>query len=578
MNTHFNNMEQNKKIVLLNKKNCYHHFIICLIMLGLSINSNAQSLKKVKAKLQKVTVYLQGAHMFYNENVSLQAGNNEIVFENISPYLNEASLQASSKGAIVMDIKHNLKYKEKTTATRKYDKAIENVLDSLEDIDYSIRDIDNKFKVLTSEKNMLLNNRIMKGESLKDSLALLKNGMVFLKEKLNSIYEEELKLERTKNKLLKQKTKLDDRHNTLVLLQSGNGSESMVSAQPIHQVIVTLFSETAVTTNVTFNYFMQNANWVPVYDLQATSANNSFQLKYFANVIQNSGLEWGNVPLTISTSNPNETNVKPELSNWYLSFQDYLKLRQNNNVISNASVPLNESFNGFTSKYQSTDLSKQESSKKYMEEYVQISENMIRTEYEIKLNYTIAADGKTHKVLINQRDVPMIMEFAAVPKMCTDAFLLAKVTGWEDMNIIPGKARLYFDGGYIGEMLLNASTTSDTLNISLGRDKSIALTRKKIKEDYKQKTLSEEKVETRTIELMVRNTKNVPIEITLEDQIPVVTGTNEIKVVLLKSDDAVVDEATGKLTWKVHLKVKDSKKIVFSYEIHYPKNKKVDGL
>lgn len=557
------------------KRNRPTQMYVLLILLSFGFSTLAQSPKTYTPKLQKVTVYLQGAHLYYNENVILQAGNNELIFENVSPYINVASLQAASKGAVVMEVKHQIKYKEKKVATRKYDTEIENVLDSLEDIAYAMKDIDNKTYVLETEKNMLLNNRIIKGQPIRDSLATLRDGMAFLKEKLNAIYEQSLKLERMKAKLQKQKNKLDIRYGTLTLLQSGQDIYNNSGAQQINQVVVTVYSDAATTAQVNFNYFVQNANWAPVYDLQATSATNNFNLKYFANVTQTTGIEWTNVPLTLSTSNPNETNVKPELSPWYLGFMDYLKRDKYSKSLSNAPISLQEVT---ITKKDNSSTDDVEEDQKYVQKYVQITESIIRTEYEIKLNYTIAADGKMHKVLINQKEVPMIMQFAAVPKVCTDAFLMAKVTGWEDMNIIPGNARLYFDGGYVGEMYLDASTTSDTLNVNLGRDKTIAITRKKIKENFKEKIFADDKVETRTIEIVVRNTKNVPVEIVLEDQIPIATGSNEIRVDLFENDGATLDEVTGKLTWKVQLKVKDTKKITFTYQIRYPKGKTIAGL
>ncbi len=528
--------------------------------------------KPVNAKLQKATVYLQGAHLYYTENVNLSAGNNEFIFENISPYLTDASLQASSKGGVLMEVKHVLKYKEKNIVARQYDKEIQNVADSLEELGYDLKDIENKLKVLSTEKTMLLNNRIIRGEPLRDSLALLRDGMQFLQEKLNSIYEQELKLEKAKNKLLKLKYKLEARQNFLVLLQSGQDNSDNTAAQPTHQVVVTLFSETAMAAQINFNYFIQYASWVPQYDLQATSVTGNLQLKYFANVSQNSGIDWANVPLTLSSSNPNEGNTRPELNPWYLSFvqaQNYY----NGETPSNARMPQAQE----TKRVESADKKAGELDKS-LEQYIQVTENIIRTEYEIKLNYTIAADGKSHKVLISQKDIPMQLQFASVPKVCADAFLMARVTGWEEMNIIPGSARIYFDGAYVGEMYLNATTTSDTLNINLGRDKSIAITRKKIKENYKEKLVGDDKIETRTIELVVRNSKNIPIEIILEDQIPVVIGTNDIKVTLIKADGAELEEGAGKLKWNVRLGVKDTKKITFTYEIRHPKSKPVAGL
>jgi uncharacterized protein (TIGR02231 family) len=544
--------------------------IIIYFAILISFTGQAQTGKVINAKLQKATVYLQGAHLYYSENVNLVTGNNEFIFENISPYLTDASLQAISKGGVVMDLKHILKYKEKPVQTRQYDKEIQNVLDSLEDLAYDIKNIDNKNKVLQTEKTMLLNNRIIKGEPLRDSLALLRDGMQFLQDKLNSIYELELKLEKAKNKLVKLKRKLEDRNNMLALLQNGQENSNTASAQPIHQVVVSVYSENSGSAQISFNYFIQYANWQPQYDLQASSANGNFQLKYFANVTQNSGIEWTNVPLTLSTSNPNESNTKPELNPWYISFLQYMQ--QNRGMDANAQMPVREETKA-AAKY----LEDKEADKS-MANYVQVTENIMRIEYEIKLNYNIASDGKAHKVLINQKELPMLLQFATVPKICADAFLMARITGWEDMNIIPGNARLYFDGSYVGEMYLNASTTEDTLNVNLGRDKTIAITRKKIKDNYKEKLVGDDKIETRTIELVVRNTKNIPIEIVVEDQIPVVQATNDIKVTLLKSDGAELDEATGKLIWNMKLGVKDSKKIVFTYEIRHPKSRPVAGL
>lgn len=541
---------------------------------------NAQSPKTINAKLQKVTVYLQGADLYYTENVNLSAGINEFAFENISPYINQPSLQASIKNGVVMDVKYELVYEEakpKPSATKKYDKEIEQVLDSLEDLRYEEKDADNHLKALTTEKNMLMNNRIIKGEPLKDSLQLLQQGMAFLKERLNAIYAEELKYEKIKDKIAKTRNRLNIRHKALLLLQSGNGDANDTEAKPIHKVLVTVYAENPATTQLSFNYFVQNAHWVPAYDLQASSVNGTLKMNYFANVTQSTGLDWKNTQLTLSTSTPTESNTKPTLSPWYLSFFEHKSF--NPAPSTNSAMPLKKE----TLRYRNdnADAEYYDDEEKDMNtllDYINVTENLLRVEYEIKLNYTLNSDGRNHKVLINDKDVPMTLQFAAVPKVSSNAFLMARITGWEEMNIIPGNARLYFDGAFVGEMYLDPSTTEDTLSVNLGRDKSFALTRKKVKEKHKEKFIGDEKVETRTIELTVRNTKNQTIEIEIEDQIPVVSGTNEIKVVLKESDEAELDEPSGSLKWKLKLKAKETKKVKFTYEIHYPKDKPVAGL
>lgn len=542
---------------------------------------NAQNNKPIKAKLQKATVYLQGAHLYYSETVNLSQGINDLVFENISSSINVASLQANCKEGTVMEVRNFEKYKERKPTTNKYAREIERIQDSLEDYKFYDIELDNKLKVITVEKNLLTNNKLMRGELFNDSLVLLRESMIFLKAKLNEYYEQELKIQRNKANNDKIVSKLQERYNLLINLQENNGEENQEDETPTMQVIVTIFAENPTQTQVSFNYLIPNASWVPQYDLQASTQSNNFQLKYFANITQNSGLDWKNTNLTLSTSNPNEANFKPELTPWYLSFLEY-RQKPTVNYLSNKLVPIQA-----TKKlgYESTDKDAPRTDDNYSQieekpltDYIEVSQNLIRTEYEIKLNYNIASDGRAHKVLINQKQVPMQLAFAAVPKLCNDAFLQAKIVGWEDLNIIPGSARLYFDGTYVGEMYLNASSNSDTLSVNLGRDKTIVLTRKKLKEKFKVKFIDNEKIETRTIELMVRNTKNMALEMELEDQIPIVQGTEEIKVKLLHSDDAELDELTGKLKWRIKIGSKDTKKITFTYEIRYPKGKPVAGL
>jgi uncharacterized protein (TIGR02231 family) len=520
----------------------------------------------IMAKLQKTTVYLQGAHLYYNENVTLSAGISEFTFENISPGIMVNTIQAGTSIGFVMDIKHKLTYKESPPQTvKRYDKEIKQVLDSIEDMGYLIRENENAASVAAKEKDLLLNNPLMNGKSPKDSLELLKESIAFLKEKLSSILKEELKLEKAHAKLIKKQSDLSSRYQSLILLQNG-AQANQQQAKPVNQVIITVFSEGAGTARINFNYLVQNAHWVPQYELAARSSDNKMDLHYFGNVTQNSGIDWKDVPMTLSTFDPTGSNIKPELSPWFLSYLQYRDVIQ-----SNASYPLKE---------QSLFLGKkaEDDSKENIGNYVAVNDNLLRTEYEIKLKYDIVSGPDNHKVLISKREIPMSLQFAAVPKLSNDAFLMASVTGWEDMNIIPGTARLYFDGAYVGETYLDANTTSDTLKLNLGRDRQITMTRKKVKEKISTRLIGNDKVETRTIEIVVRNTNSQDIDLLLEDQIPVAAATEDIKIKLLGSTDAELEESSGKLTWKFKLKSKEYQKVVFSYEIKYPGDKVVYGL
>jgi uncharacterized protein (TIGR02231 family) len=154
---------------------------------------------------------------------------------------------------------------------------------------------------------------------------------------------------------------------------------------------------------------------------------------------------------------------------------------------------------------------------------------------------------------------------------------MGKVVNWEDLNLIPGAAKIYFDDSYIGTTTIDPISTKDTLYINLGRDRSIIVKRQNVKEKCKEQLVGEFKMVSKTIEITVRNTKAIGLAFEIEDQIPI-TIDPAIKITLGDNDGAIYNEVTGKLTWKINIKPKDTKKIRFTYEVKYPKDKFIQGL
>ncbi len=555
---------------------------LCFGLTLILIANVLMAAKPISSKVDKATVYLQGAHLYHQETVYLQTGNNEFVFENISSGIIENSLQANSKGGTVMEVQYRSYYKEVKPVQRTYAKEIARINDSLEMFGFDLQEIHNKNYVLETEKKMLLNFKLIKGESTKDSLPLLAGAMDFTHTRLNLIYDQSLVLERKKSKINKMVTQLNERLKHLQLLESGV-YQANDQAEIVQQVVVNIYAETPGTAVINFNYFIPNASWQPVYELHANPIDNKMTVKYFAMVSQQSEVNWDQTLLTLSSSNPMEQNMKPVLTPWYISLQQFVQMRKQHQLSNAQLQTLAPAKVTSKSKSLQEDLSTDDSETPYAEskaiqEYINISENLLRTEYDIKLKYQILSSTKPHKVMIKQESIAMGLEFAAVPKLSSDAFLMANVSGWESLNLLPGNARVYFDNGYIGETFINPQSESDTLAFNLGRDKSLVIQRRKIKEKSRSKILETEKVESRTIELVVRNTKSSAVYINLEDQIPVVKGNNDIKVTLLDGSGAQLEEVEGKLTWRIKVNSKETKKLSFTYEIRYPKDKVVYGL
>ncbi len=575
------------------KKIILNVLFLFVVVIG-QAQTQATPIKSQKGNVSKVIMFQTGAQLFYAENVSIGAGTTQIAFENVSPYLLQHTLQAAAQSAavVVLDVRYNVKVVENTEETDKtlpdeaiqrYARDIKAAQDSIVELDFLQKDISYKINALQAERTLLANNKMMRGEIARDSMALFVQVINFYKERLNKMDTESLQLEREQAKINKQRTHLTDRIRNFQLLMAGKEPKPRDTPKPTPQVIVTFLSDYATTTTVDFNYAIQQAGWTAGYDLRASKETPNIDLKHRAQVWQNSGVNWQNVALILSTGDPNQSNVKPVLQPQFLT-QAQPPPSYNGVTITSAGAtkPAAAPRNNSNARYENealaaTDNVKFQEKKHADYDIGNVAQNMTRIEYEIKVKYSIESDGKPRNVVIQTRNVPATYVYSVIPKLDGDAFLIAKVTGWEDMNLVAGAARIYFDNSFIGETTINPSNLSDTLSLNLGRDKGIVVTRTKLKDKSKDKFIGDDRVLTREYEIALRSTKGNAIRIVVEDQMPV-SNDAAIKITPLENDDAKFNAETGKLIWDINLKGRNTERIRFSYEVRYNKDKNVYGL
>lgn len=76
--------------------------------------------RKTPSSIKNVIVYLSGAQITREATVTLQPGINEIVFTELSPLINENSIQVSGlKTASILSVTFSTNYMEKKEATGK---------------------------------------------------------------------------------------------------------------------------------------------------------------------------------------------------------------------------------------------------------------------------------------------------------------------------------------------------------------------------------------------------------------------------------------------------------------------------
>jgi uncharacterized protein (TIGR02231 family) len=192
--------------------------------------------------------------------------------------------------------------------------------------------------------------------------------------------------------------------------------------------------------------------------------------------------------------------------------------------------------------------------------------------YEIHDRYTIETDGKTTTIGIKQMDVPAIYDYYATPKIDPAAYLTAKMINWQDFDLQSGEVSLYFEGTSLGKTYMDLASTTDTLSLSMGKDNAVKITRKLVKEYSTKKFIGSNLTDSRQYEISIHNSKRVPINITVLDQLPI-SVTKDIVIEDAKANDAQIDKETGIATWIFTMQPSEEKRMEISYQVKYPKDR-----
>jgi uncharacterized protein (TIGR02231 family) len=546
--------------------------LILPVALLIAFTANANNEKKVKSTVKNVTVFTQGAQVFRTSSVILNSGVTDLIFSGVSPYINPTSVQAGGKGEfIVLEVKHNIRYPEppqpaESQIPKEIQKEIRLLEDSLTELGFRREELADRKSALQLEKDMIIKNKLSNGEGKSDSLPVLKQAMEFFRLKLTDINSQLSKIKRQELKNSTVTTDITARLNDLKKYK--NSEDPKVNYEPVHEIIVTVSADQTTTGNIDVSYMVSQAGWIPTYDLRSTTASAPVQLTYKANVYQNTKEDWDDVKLKLSTSNPNRSNIKPTLPPWYINYysgqyRDAIQMTRpaaaGNTTLSNEEM--------LDAKKELDKMSPAQSASNYS----QIVETMSNVIFEISLPYNIPSDGNNHVVSIKTSDLPASYYHYLVPKLDCEAFLLAKVTGWENMSLLPGKANVFYEGTFVGETVLNPAVINDTLDLAFGRDNGITVTRTKKPVKESNKLLGSEITKTITYELRMKNNKSKTINLVVEDQIPL-TQNKDIKVEMKDNGNSEYNVQTGLLKWNLSVNPKEYKTLNFSYAVTYNKD------
>ncbi len=537
------------------------NLLVAIVMAALlSVGAYAVN---VKSEIKEVTIYQRNAKITREATVSIPAGITEILMEDLTSSILQNSLQVDIEGkAILLSATARINY----MTNQKESPRIKELKDSLELVDNEINWLQNQKIVYQGEEKVINENNRLGSEQEGLNVEELEQLVSFYRTRLLEVKKEILKIDKKVKDLKLVKSRIQNQLNEL----------SSTRNKPTGEIIINVSSNIPTRIGLKISYLTPNAAWSPVYDIRADGTDKPLKLIYKANVYQQTGYDWKDVKLTISTGNPTVDNNRPILYPWHIDIfvppavVGYgTKQRMLKSTEPSQMMQLN-----IAQEVTVEDLEEEAEMPLYM---VTETTSQMAAEYNIEVLQDIPSDGKEHLVAMKEYEPNADFTYHTVPKLSEGAFLLAKVADYGQYNLLPGKANLFFQGMYVGQSTINPVTTADTLLVSLGRDNKISVKRNQLKDFTSKQVIGGNIKEIKGFEIFVRNNNVFPVNLEVLDQIPI-SNNKEIEVKLEDTGGADYIQDYGKLLWKLDLKAGQTKNIRFVFSVKYPKDKKIRGL
>lgn len=495
------------------------------------------------SKLTDVTVFQSGAQLSRSAKLQVPKGVSSIVFKGISETMNPKTLQFTGDQKMTL---LSITTKQDFLSPDYESEIVVSLKKRIYDLRVSTRKIKAKDSALKLEKQMLVTNQKVTGTSvsldqLQKTAAYFGKRMLELNLEIENIVFELEDLQKKKQKLEKQ-------------LQQ----ERQANTKKTNKVIVKVLSEKATTANFKLSYLVNNASWNSTYDARVNDLKKPVELTHKAEIIQSTGEDWNNVNLVLATGNPSAGAQAPYMKPWYVNLR-------NTQMLQNAPTSNHRNANTHFRAEADQALSKEISFDQY-----NVSQNITQQEYTVDRKQSIASSGQPSVVILRKLDLDAKYEYHAKPRLDKDAFLIAKVYNWEKYNLLSGNLALFNNTTYVGTAYLNVENPTDTLQLSLGRDKNVIIERTRLIGKQEKVFFGSKRVDTYVWNIEVKNTKNASIILVLRDQIPV-SQHEDVEINIKNVDGGRLDAPSGIIKWSIPIAPGKGLIKQVAYEVKYPK-------
>jgi len=340
---------------------------------------------------------------------------------------------------------------------------------------------------------------------------------------------------------------------------------------------VSVVAKEKTAGDIELSYAVRNASWYAEYDVRATSGTASADIEYYGVIRQQSGEDWKDAQIMLTTAQPALVGRLPELYPRYLRiYRPELESRKEEE------------------RYFDRDSEDVAGLRPGTAPEVEVVERGgLAVTYVLPRKETIPSSREPHRTLISVATLEPEKTYLTIPRLSDKVYQQAEFTNDTKLAFLPGRANIYLGPDYIGTTVMPAVAPTGKFKINYGADQQFKVKRERVNR-FEEDIGTKKKRITYEYKIFLQSFKDKPVTLLLQDQIPVSTH-EDIEVKLLKTSvqpehennrrdknhpAVIAFREKGIIEWRLELAPNPEEEMVvaFSYEVEFPAGAAIDGL
>jgi uncharacterized protein (TIGR02231 family) len=523
-----------------------------------------------------VTVYQDRAVVTRSASSELAAGEHELVLENLPVTLQESSLQVSAKStgqASLLDVKVRDAYQADTANER-----VRTLQEQLRKLEAQQAELDDEAAVLDNQRELVLMMQRGATEPAKEGARLTLDELKAIQTlSADSLGKTLASLRQVAERKTVLEREIEALHDQLNVLQGQLSRRTKT-------VTLRVNLARAGKVDLAVSYAVGGARWTPAYDARLRPADRSVDLGYFGVISQNTGEDWKNVKLTLSTARPSLGGGAPPLQPWIIDVAPPPPPpRPPRPVVAPAPV---------TSEMSMKRSRPSSAAEAYADavmaepapEAVEVSTAQMQNEatsasFQIKNPATLPSDNSSQRVAIATAKLPATLQYQSTPALREAVFLTAQASNNTDFPFLAGPLNTFLDDAFVASSRIKAVMPGEKVELAMGADDGISIKRQLVNRFTESTGFSGSgKRVTYEYKITVKNNKATKEQLVFKDRLPVSRNEKIVVKLLSPADRDVKREEDGKLAWEWELEPGKSRETVLKFSVDYPGDVDVSGI